>query len=540
MACYRSRVWPGLKLTASILSGFGLAALLGGATSDAFAKSGGSERAAAVPRPTTTAVMAIVSLNQQRVTVYDGEGQVLQSPVSTGQAGYETPAGIFTVLERKVEHYSNLYDDASMPFMQRLTWSGIALHAGVLPGRPASHGCIRMPIAFAERLFERTKLGMRVIVVRDDISPADFTHPALFKPFSDDAGQPTADAGSRGADKAQTLVANLSPAVLAPPTHPRRSARAIAAAKAEAAAAAAAKADDARSAARSATVEAARATKAIRRAEAMHARAEQQLRRADQIAAAAEGAGEAAERARQAKAAALAALDEARAQLDLVKGEMQPKADLAQQLRQQAKEAHVANTAAQDEAKEAARKASPVSVLISRATQRLYVRQSREQVLEAPVGIADPDKPLGSYVFTALAYTNGEADLRWSAVSVYRSAHEAKPAGGKRGEYRHASAAPADLAGARQALDRIAIPKEAADRIAEMVGPGASLIVSDEPPSRETGPATEFIVVMSTEPQGGLKIRRRSPSLEARGRYQRPAYSGSPFGWSGSPFLWWQ
>ena len=70
-----------------------------------------------------------------------------------------------------------------MPFMQRLTWSGIALHAGVLPGYPASHGCIRMPIGFAERLFERTKLGMRVIVVRDDISPAGFAHPALFKPL---------------------------------------------------------------------------------------------------------------------------------------------------------------------------------------------------------------------------------------------------------------------------------------------------------------------------------------------------------------------
>jgi len=541
MACYRSRVWAGLKLSASALSGIGLTVLVGGAAPDAFAKSGRSgDAGATASRPATTAVMAIISLNQQRVTVYDGEGQILQSPVSTGQTSYETPAGIFSVLERKVEHYSNPYDDASMPFMQRLTWSGIAMHAGVLPGHPASHGCIRMPIAFAERLFERTKLGMRVIIVRDDVSPTDFTHPALFKPLPDDAGPPSAGTGPRGADKVSARVADVSPAVLVPPAGPRRGARAVAAAKAEAAARAAAKADEARSAARSATIEAARANKAIRRAESAQAKAELQLRRAEQTAAGADGDGDAAERAQQAKATAKAALSDAQAQLEQVKAEMQSKVDLAQQLRQQAKEAYEASGAAQDEAKEAARKASPITVFISRATQRLYVRQSRDQVFETPVSIAEPDKPFGTYVFTALGHAGSEAGLRWSVVSMYRSAHEAKPAaGGRRGEHRQAGAAQADLAGAREALDRIAIPKEASDRIAEIVGPGASLIVSDEPANRETGAATEFIVVMSTEPQGGLKIRRRTPALEARNRFQRPGYGSSSFGWSGPPFLWW-
>jgi pyruvate/2-oxoglutarate dehydrogenase complex dihydrolipoamide acyltransferase (E2) component len=545
MACYRSRVWAGHKLSASALSGIGLAALVGGATPDAFAKSGrSSDIGVTVSRPAAPAVMAIVSLNQQRVTVYDGEGQALQSPVSTGKTGYETPAGIYSVLERKVEHYSNLYDDAAMPFMQRLTWSGIALHAGMLPGYPASAGCVRMPIAFAERLFERTRLGMRVIVVRDDIRPLDFTHPALFKPLADDTDQPmpgvAAGAGSRNADQASAHVAALSAAAHTPPAGPRRSARAVAAAKSEAAARAAAKAEEARSAARSATIEAARATRAIRRAEALQARAELQLRRAEQAAAGADRTGEGAERAQQAKAAAQAAFEEPQAQLERVKAEMQPKVDLAQQLRRQAKEAHEASVAAQEEAREAARKAAPVSVFISRTTQRLYVRQSREQVLETPVNIADPGKPLGTYVFTALAHANGQADLRWSVVSMYRSVNEPRPAGGKHGEHRHAGAAPADHVGARQALDRIAVPKEAIDRISELVGPGTSLIVSDEPLSRETGQATEFILVMSNEPQGGLKIRRRTPSLEARNRYQRPAYGGSPFGWSGAPFPWWR
>jgi L,D-transpeptidase catalytic domain len=545
MACYRSRVLAGLKLSVSTLSGIGLATILGGAAPDAIARGGRSgDNGATESRPVTPAVMAIISLNQQRVTVYDGNGQILQSPVSTGQSGYETPAGIFSVLERKVEHYSNLYDDASMPFMQRLTWSGIALHAGVLPGHPASHGCIRMPIAFAERLFERTRLGMRVIVVRDDISPLEFAHPLLFKPLPDGFDQPmpgaATEAVSQGADETSDRVAAVSAAVQALPAVPLRSARAIAAAKAEAAANAVAKAEEARRTARSANIEAAHATKAIRRAEGARARAELQLRRAEQLAAGPERSADAAERAQLAKTAAQAALDEAQEQLERVKAERQPTVDSVEQLRQQAREANEASTAAQDEAKEAARKASPISVFLSRATQRLYVRQSREQVLETPVAIADPDRPLGTFVFTALADANGEADLRWSVVSMYRSANQSRPASGKRGEHhRHAGAAPADLAGARQALDRIAIPKEANDRIAELVGPGASLIVSDEPMSRETGQATEFIVVMSNEPQGGLKIRRRAPGLEARSRYQRP-YGGSPFGWSGPGFLWWR
>ena len=105
-----------------------------------------------------------------------------QSPVSTGSTGYETPAGIFSVVQKKADHNSNLYEDGNMPFMQRITWTGIALHAGVLPGHPASHGCVRLPMDFAQRLFDLTDVGMRVIIVRNDIALADFDHPQLFKP----------------------------------------------------------------------------------------------------------------------------------------------------------------------------------------------------------------------------------------------------------------------------------------------------------------------------------------------------------------------
>src|ERR1700694_5440014 len=129
-------------------------------------------------------IMAVVSLRNQRITVYDANGWILRAPVSSGQKGRETPAGIFSVIQKEAEHYSNLYDDASMPHMQRITWSGIALHGGPLPGHPASHGCVRMPYDFAEQLFNVTTLGLRVIVAPSEVAPVEFAHPALFPPKS--------------------------------------------------------------------------------------------------------------------------------------------------------------------------------------------------------------------------------------------------------------------------------------------------------------------------------------------------------------------
>ena len=125
--------------------------------------------------------MAIVSLRNQRITIYDANGWILRSPVSTGQKGRETPAGIFSVIQKVEDHYSNLYDDAYMPNMQRITWSGIALHGGILPGYAASHGCVRMPFEFAARLFDETSMGMRVIVAPSDVAPVEIVHPLLFQ-----------------------------------------------------------------------------------------------------------------------------------------------------------------------------------------------------------------------------------------------------------------------------------------------------------------------------------------------------------------------
>src|SRR6202045_858378 len=167
-------------------------------------------------------IMAIVSLRNQRITVYDANGWILRAPVSSGQKGRETPAGIFSIIQKEAEHYSNLYDDAYMPHMQRITWSGIALHGGPLPGYPASHGCVRMPYDFAARLFDATATGMRVIVAPTDVAPVEIAHPVLFEP-KPDAG---ALAAARTAE-AEEAARKAAQAKLAAGTAQREATRAM-------------------------------------------------------------------------------------------------------------------------------------------------------------------------------------------------------------------------------------------------------------------------------------------------------------------------
>ncbi len=116
-------------------------------------------------------VMIIVSLEKQRAYVYRNGVLIGVSTVSTGKKGHETPTGVFTVLQKAKDHKSNLYNNAPMPFMQRLTWDGIAMHAGSLPGYPASHGCIRLPMAFARQLYGVTSLGLTVVITRNGEVP---------------------------------------------------------------------------------------------------------------------------------------------------------------------------------------------------------------------------------------------------------------------------------------------------------------------------------------------------------------------------------
>jgi hypothetical protein len=124
----------------------------------------------------------IISIADQRVSLYDNGTLVARSSVSTGVRRHPTPLGVFSVVEKQRWHRSNLYSAAPMPYMQRITWSGIALHEGVLPGYPASHGCIRLTKDFAVRLWHLTKRGARVIIARQDVVPVEITNPHLFVP----------------------------------------------------------------------------------------------------------------------------------------------------------------------------------------------------------------------------------------------------------------------------------------------------------------------------------------------------------------------
>ena len=139
-----------------------------------------------------------ISINKQNMKIYDANGFFAETPISTGMRGHPTPMGVFSVIAKEKLHHSNIYSGAPMPYMQRITWSGIAIHAGVLPGYPASHGCIRMPMAFAVKMYGWTRMGARVVVTPDEMVPTSFSHPLLVAqkivPQPVAADEPKADA----------------------------------------------------------------------------------------------------------------------------------------------------------------------------------------------------------------------------------------------------------------------------------------------------------------------------------------------------------
>jgi len=128
----------------------------------------------------------MISLDHQQLTLYSGDQPIAHSRVSSGQKGRATPTGVFSIIQKDRFHRSNLYDDAPMYYMQRITWSGVALHQGIVPNYPASHGCVRLPEAFAKQLWGTTNLGVRVIITNGETAPREFAHEKLFVPKAPD------------------------------------------------------------------------------------------------------------------------------------------------------------------------------------------------------------------------------------------------------------------------------------------------------------------------------------------------------------------
>ena len=435
------------------------------------------------PRAAGEPIMAIVSIKAQQVVFYDADGWILRAPVSTGTKDRETPAGVFAVVDKEVDHRSNMYDDAWMPHMQRITWNGIALHGGPLPGYAASHGCVRMPFGFADRLYNKTRIGMRVIVAPEDPVPVNFSHPALLVP--------KAEAIAAAPARADTLAREAAEAAKV--------------------------ADAAKKAAVAAPRETASLTASLRKLELLKKSADAEFAAAEKALAAAT-TDQAKARAEERKQKAASRSEESRMQLDKAKADAKPKLDAIAAAKDTAKAAEARKAATAKAALDAKLAAVPVSIYISRATQKLYVRRNTHKrwpdggevfdfSIEVPVTIRNPEKPIGTHVLTAMARTDD--GLRWTAVTIDEGDD------------------------AKGALDRITIPKDVLDRIGPTALPRSSIIISDEPLSKETNYRTEFVAVLSNQPQGGFITREVSPDVYvANDNFRNDGFFFPQRGWS--------
>ncbi len=455
-------------------------------------------------------LVAVVSISAQRLSVYDKNGQILTSRVSSGRTGYETPQGVFAIIERNREHVSNLYDDAPMPNMQRITWSGVAMHAGKLPGYPASHGCIRLPHDVSARLFELTKLGTRVVVTDGDTAPVAIEHPHLFTVRSTENNASANGASAKSVDF-MSLPRLMSAAISSPahaaaipsildPTMDRPAGMSRAAFAAELVA----KAQRADAAARTAKVAAVAALKVADRAMGQ-VLAVERMRSA--LAAKIDELDRLIERVRNpkvvakvetAKALASVRIMELLAETDRLRTVEEQKRIDADRLVALAKDAATARSIAGTIARDANRRLKPVSVFVSRKSGRLYVRQGFEPLFDVPVAIRDQEAPIGTHVFTALATRADGVEMQWSALTAVGAISDTLVVASLPSRPR-ASAQVVPVSdpklSATTALDRIEIPDYVRQRIGEMLSPGSSLIVSDQGISNETGKGTDFVVL---------------------------------------------
>jgi lipoprotein-anchoring transpeptidase ErfK/SrfK len=498
-------------------------------------------------------LVIVVSIERQKVTIYDSNGVFAESPVSTGMKGHSTPMGVFSVIQKHKFHHSNIYSGAPMPYMQRITWSGVAMHAGVLPGYPASHGCIRMPMAFAVKMWNWTKMGARVIVTPGQMTPQSFSHPMLASlrvpPQPAASLEPTTSVGDK-ADKGapETKVTDAKPVetksfetktasadgvieLRSTVGHPVMSDVTIGnapvrkeAVKSDASSAVPAKQPDtdAKTDEVAKPVDlASTETKPTETEEAPKATSDEKP--ADKVEAAKSEPSDAPKADEpKAEAAAEPAKSEP-AKSELAKSEptkSEPvQADTATEKKPDAPVTATApaQPASPDAKKDQTRVADPapsvkpdlpkrtgqIAVFISRKDSKLYVRQNFAPLFDVPVTIAASDRPLGTHVFTAEVDKTDSNALHWSVVSLPVAVRAAAREDDGHVSRRQRGAAVVPVAAKpvitpdspAEALDRITIPADAVAKINEMLTTGGSVIVSDQGINQgETGEGTDFIV----------------------------------------------
>ena len=452
-------------------------------------------------------LVIVVSIDRQKVTVYDTNGVFAESPVSTGMKGHSTPMGVFSVIQKHKFHHSNIYSGAPMPYMQRITWSGVAMHAGVLPGYPASHGCIRMPMAFAVKMWNWTKMGARVIVSPGEMTPHSFQHPLLASvrvpPQPAASLEPQTNAGDK-ADKgaADTKVAEASIKDARPVETRTASADGVL---------------ELRSSVGHTVMSDVTTGNAPVREEAPAAQAETPAAEtADAPKTTASTDDKPAEKAEPAKPettkAETAKAEPAKAEPAKAESTKTEAADIA-------KKPDVATAPAatpdakKDESRvadpapaaklEAPKRAGQIAVFVSRKDSKLYVRQNFAPQFEVPVTITASECPLGTHVFTAEVDKADSNALHWSVVSLPVSVRSAVREDDGRVSRRQRGAAVIPVAAKpvvtpdspAEALDRISIPADTMAKINEMLTSGGSIIISDQGINQgETGEGTDFIV----------------------------------------------
>jgi lipoprotein-anchoring transpeptidase ErfK/SrfK len=432
-----------------------------------------------------------ISINKQNMKIYDANGFFAETPISTGMRGHPTPMGVFSVVAKEKLHHSNIYSGAPMPYMQRITWSGIAIHAGVLPGYPASHGCIRMPMAFAVKMYGWTRMGARVVVTPDEMVPTSFSHPLLLAqkivPLPITADEPKADAPSAAkGDKMSEALAATKPATSAANLELRSTVGHDDRAKSmtDAAPATALLREQTRTADASAFP----ATKfPVALSSVMPASA-------IAIPAASDDAAKTETEADDTRAAAT--------KIDAPKpnaksrDNVKPVTDIiATTVPDQKKDqGSLSGTAKPPAAKPDAaaltvpKRIGQISVFISRKDSKLYVRQNFAPLFDVPVTIAPSDRPLGTHVFTAEVDKDDANVLHWSVVSLPAPTRNAEPRDeDERVSRRRKIAGAAEMKPSApepdspaEALDRLTIPEDARARIAEALSTGSSIIVSDQ------------------------------------------------------------
>jgi hypothetical protein len=438
-----------------------------------------------------------VSLSKQQVKVYDANGFYAQSPVSSGMPGHTTPMGVFSVIQKHKLHHSNIYSNAPMPYMQRITWSGVALHAGVLPGYPASHGCIRMPTGFAIKMWNWTRMGARVIVAPGELSPASFSHPFLpsvkVAPQPVIAAQPIPDVpvaakADKGAPEVKPAPVNelrstvghsdaVTPVTLREQTHTANAADAKGSVTMSDVPLNPPREGRGSENAGSTTIVDVVKTEAVETAKPDDEKPvamDVQPVTADMSAA---GRADAAKSDNKPSDPAKAAGDTAAATSDA-----DAKKDQSRVIKP-----------------DAPKRSGQIAVFISRKDSKIYVRQNFAPLFEAPVTIAASDRPLGTHIFTADVDRNDSNVLHWSVISVPVSTRTVMRAEDGRRRHKNPDAAEArpvpTTDSPAEALDRITVPADVMARISEALTTGGSIIVSDQGINQgETGEGTDFIV----------------------------------------------